>query len=75
MKIVSTKERVERGNIYRHFKGGKYGVTKVEMKNGQMCVWYKDLASGEEYNRTLEEFMGFSLDGYKRFTLIDKVVI
>lgn len=75
MRIVSTKERVERGNIYRHFKGGKYGVTKVEMKNGQMCVWYKDLASGEEYNRTLEEFMGFSLDGYKRFTLIDKVVI
>ncbi len=75
MKIVSTKERVERGNIYRHFKGGKYGVTKVDMKNGEMNVWYKDLATGEEFNRPLEEFVGFSLDGYKRFTLIDTVAI
>ena len=75
MRIVSGKENVKRGNIYRHFKGGKYGVTKVDLKNGQMCVWYKDLATGEEYNRTLEEFKGFSMDGYKRFTLIDSVAI
>lgn len=75
MKSVSTKERVERGNIYRHFKGGKYGVTKVNMKNGEMYVWYKDLATSEEFNRPLEEFVGFSLDGYKRFTLIYPVTV
>ena len=75
MKIVSTKERVERGNIYRHFKGGKYGVTKVDMKNGEMYVWYKDLATSEEFNRPLEEFVGVSLDGYKRFTLIWPVTV
>ena len=75
MKIVSTKELVERGNIYRHFKGGKYGVTKVDMKNGEMYVWYKDLATSEEFNRPLEEFVGVSLDGYKRFTLIWPVTV
>ena len=47
----------------------------VWKKNGEMNVWYKDLATGEEFNRPLEEFVGFSLDGYKRFTLIDTVAI
>lgn len=44
-----TKELVERGNIYRHYKGEKVGITKVE----DNIVYYTDLETGEQHKKVM----------------------
>ena len=68
---------VEKGEIYLHFKGGKYGVIEVakDCDTFEPYVVYRDLFTGEAYIRSLADFESNLSDGGKRFTLIDKVKI
>ena len=53
-----TKELVKRGNIYRHYKGEKVGITKVE----DDIVYYTD-----------DEFIGKAISGAKRFVFLEHI--
>lgn len=68
---------VNKGEIYLHFKGGKYGVIEVarHCDTEEEFVVYRDLSTGIAYIRKLNEFEEIMTSGIKRFTLIDKVTI
>lgn len=67
---------VESGELYRHYKGGVYGVLTVakHCDNNDLYVIYKDVATSEVYIRPLKDFEG-ETHGYKRFVLLEKVEI
>lgn len=67
---------VESGEIYRHYKGGVYGVITVakHCDSNDPYVVYKDVSNSEIYIRPLKDFEG-ETHGYKRFTLLEKVEI
>lgn len=68
---IETKEVVKRGNIYRHYKGEKVGVTKVE----DDIVYYTDLETGEKHKKIYNEFIGKAISGAKRFVYLEHVSV
>lgn len=68
---------VKKGEIYRHFKGNKYGVITVaqDCDSEDEYVVYKDLETSKVYLREINNFESDVLGGVKRFTLIDTVEI
>lgn len=64
-----TKELVKRGDIYRHYKGEKVGITKVE----DDIVYYTDLETGEQHKKVYDEFIGKAISGAKRFVYLEHV--
>lgn len=68
---------VQAGEIYRHFKGGMYGVLAVAKHHDSKEDWvvYKDLYTNEIYIRPINNFESNTLSDQKRFVLVDKVNI
>ena len=68
---------VTKGEIYRHFKGGVYGIVEVALhhETRDIFVVYRNLETSECFIRPLEDFEGIANCGVKRFKLIDKVEI
>lgn len=66
---------IKKGEIYKHFKGGKYGIIAVarHCDTNEPYAVYKDLESGEVYIRILSDFEAKVQGNIKRFDLIDKV--
>jgi len=59
---------IREGQIYRHFKGGKYvvvGFSKYS-ENGEMLVEYRNIETGEKWSRPLVEFEGMKETGNGR---------
>lgn len=67
---------VESGEIYRHYKGGVYGVIAVakHCDTNESYIVYKDVETSEIFIRPQKDFEG-EVRGYKRFVLVDKVEI
>ena len=72
---------IKKGQIYHHFKGGKYKIEDLaySAETTEQCVVYKSFANKEKWVRTLENFTETitlkNEDGTefltKRFTLIE----
>lgn len=65
------EEDIKRGDIFRHYKGEKVGVTKV-LNN---TVYYTDLETGESKSKTYSDFIGKALSGSKRFVFLEHIDI
>lgn len=68
---------VTKGEVYRHFKGGVYGVVEVatDHDSKELCVVYRNLETSECYVRRMCDFESKAIGGVQRFTLIDRVDI
>ena len=68
---------VNKGEIYRHFKGGVYGVVEVakDHDSKELCVVYRNLETSECYVRPMGDFESKAVGGVQRFKLIDKTEI
>lgn len=68
---------VTKGEIYRHFKGGVYGVVEIAKDHDtkEPVVVYRNLETSDCYVRPMCEFESNTVGGIKRFRLIDKTEI
>lgn len=71
--IMSDKEILEVGSLYRHFKGVIYRIINVALDEYENTVIiYKSCLTGSLHTRRFEEFINNVLPDVKRFTKISK---